>query len=86
MGKLQDSEYMRWLEDAVRTVLEEHPKCMALVAKLDGEEVLTAYYNADAEDKAVFAHHIQSDVTMDIIENNIDWIRELLFEESGGTS
>lgn len=83
---MQDSEYMRWLEDAVRTVLEEQPKCMVLVAKLESEEVLTAYYNADAEDKAVFAHHIQSDVTMDIIENNIDRIRELLFEGDGGTS
>lgn len=45
----------------------------------DGE-TFTGYYNADATDKAVFAHHIQSDVTMDIIRENIETIKRLIEE------
>lgn len=86
MAAIQDTEYTRWLESVVGTILETQPECMAMVAKLEDGAVMTAYYNADAEDKAVFAHHIQSDVTMDIIESNIDRIRDLLSEEEGDKS
>ncbi len=40
--------------------------------------------NADATDKAVFAHNIQSDVTMDIIRENIGKIKEMLEENDNG--
>lgn len=46
--------------------------------------VFTGYYNADATDKAVFAHNIQSDVTMDIIRANIGEIKEMLEENDNG--
>lgn len=39
---------------------------------------------ADATDKAVFAHNIQSDVTMDIIRENIGKIKEMLEENDDG--
>lgn len=51
--------------------------------KPDGT-VFTGYYNADATDKAVFAHNIQSDVTMDIIRENIGKIKEMLEENDDG--
>lgn len=51
---------------------------MALAATLEDGETLTAYYNADARDKAVFACHIQSDVTMDIVMNNLEEIKSEL--------
>lgn len=38
------------------------------------------YYNADATDKAVFAHNIQSDIVMDIIKANADTISGILGE------
>lgn len=50
-----------------------------LICNSDGN-VFTGYYGADATDKAVFAHHIQSDVTMDIIRANIDEIKGMLGE------
>ena len=40
--------------------------------------VFTGYYNADATDKAVFAHNIQSDIVTDIIKANADTIRGIL--------
>lgn len=85
MNELQDTKYMRWLEKTVGTIIETPTESMIMVAKREDGAVMTAYYNADAEDKAIFAHHIQSDVTMDIIEANIDRIRDLLSEGDGGT-
>ena len=38
----------------------------------------SGYYNADATDKAVFAHNIQSDIVMDIIKANADTISGIL--------
>ena len=50
----------------------------------DGD-VFTGYYNADATDKALFAHNIQSDVTMDIIKANIDTIKKAMEDNDGDT-
>lgn len=43
----------------------------------DGE-VYTGYYNADATDKAVIAHDIQADITMDIIRINAAIIKDMI--------
>ena len=54
------------------------PCCICFAAtKADGT-VFTGYYNADATDKAVFAHNIQSDIVMDIIKANADTISGIL--------
>ena len=54
------------------------PCCICFAAtKADGT-VFTGYYNADATDKAVFAHNIQSDIVMDIIKANADTINGIL--------
>lgn len=52
--------------------------------RMKGATVFTGYYNADATDKAMFAHNIQSDVTMDIIRENIGKIKEMLEENDNG--
>ena len=56
------------------------PDSMALVALRDEDGMaLTAYFNAGVREKSAFIHHIQSDWVMEIIENNADNIREMLF-------
>lgn len=72
--------YAKWLEESIATIAGLDPCCICLAAtKADGT-VFTGYYNADATDKAVFAHNIQSDVTMDIIRNNAGMIKSILSE------
>ena len=43
-----------------------------------GRRVYTGYYNADATDKAVIAHNIQADITMDIIRTNAAIIKNMI--------
>nr|DAL72880.1 MAG TPA: hypothetical protein [Caudoviricetes sp.] len=70
--------YAKWLEESIATIAGLDPCCICLAAtKADGT-VFTGYYNADAADKAVFAHNIQSDIVMDIIKANADTISGIL--------
>lgn len=78
MDDIANSEYSEWMEELVKTVFEKKPKAMAFVALLDGDDVLTGYYHADARNKAVFAHNIQCDIIMDVIEGNAGAIRQML--------
>lgn len=67
-----------WLEESIATIAGIDPCCICFAAtKADGT-VFTGYYNADAVDKAVFAHNIQSDIVMDIIKANADTISGIL--------
>ena len=72
--------YAAWLEEAIETVVGVSPKSICIAATAHDGTTFTGYYNADAQDKAVFSHHIQSDVTMDIIRNNADMIKSILSE------
>ncbi len=54
---------------------------MAFVGEAEDGEMLTGYYGADAQDKAMFASNIQSDVVMGIIKANAEKINELLREQ-----
>ena len=47
-------------------------------SKMPDGEVYTGYYNADATDKAVIAHNIQADITMDIIRTNAAIIKDMI--------
>ena len=70
--------HAKWLEESIATIAGLDPCCICLAAtKADGT-VFTGYYNADAADKAVFAHNIQSDIVMDIIKANADTISGIL--------
>lgn len=57
------------------TDMERKTFCAATMP--DGE-VYTGYYNADATDKAVIAHNIQADITMDIIRTNAAIIKDMI--------
>ena len=84
MDDITKQPYAKWLEESIATIAGIDPCCICFAAtKADGT-VFTGYYNADAADKAVFAHNIQSDVTMDIIRENIGKIKEMLEENDDG--
>lgn len=54
------------------------PVCLCFAATMPDGEVYTGYYNADATDKAVIAHNIQADITMDIIRTNAAIIKDMI--------
>lgn len=80
MEDISKLPYAAWLEESVKTVVSVSPKSICIAATADDGTTFTGYYNADAQDKAVFSHHIQSDVTMDIIRNNAGMIKAILSE------
>ena len=85
MDDITKKPYAAWLEEALKTVVETGAKKICVSAILPNGEVFTGYYNADATDKALFAHNIQSDVTMDIIMANIDTIKKAMEDNDGDT-
>ena len=58
--------------------INEVPYAEWLEKSLQDGEVYTGYYNADATDKAVIAHNIQADITMDIIRTNAAIIKDMI--------
>lgn len=78
MNDITKQPYSKWLEESLKVIFEFKPACLCIAATSPDGETFTGYYNADATDKAVFAHHIQSDVTMDIIRANIATIKAML--------
>ena len=79
----EHKDLAEWLEAGLQKLFELKPVSMALVAKTESGDTLTAYFHADAEQKAVFAHHIQTDIIMDVVLNNADMIRDALDELDG---
>lgn len=78
MNDITKKPYAVWLEEALKTIVETGTEKLCVAAILPNGDVFTGYYNADTTDKALFAHNIQSDVTMDIIRANIDTIKKAL--------
>lgn len=80
MEDITKQPYAAWLEESLKVILGVEPACICIAATLADGTTLTGYYNADATDKAVFAHHINSDVVMDVIKANAEKIKEMLEE------
>ena len=78
MDDITKQPYAVWLEESLKVILGVEPACICIAATSADGTTFTGYYNADATDKAVFAHHIQSDVVMDIIKNNAEEIKGIL--------
>lgn len=78
MADITTQPYAEWLEESLRLISDFKPVCLCIAATSADGHTITGYYNSDATDKAIFAHNIQSDVTMDIVSQNIETIRELL--------
>lgn len=58
--------YAEWLEKAIRLLAEQDVKCIAMAARVNDGEVLTAYYETEMADKALLATHIQGDALFDM--------------------
>ena len=72
--------YAPWLEEAIRTLTEHDVRSACIVATIDEGDTMTGYWNADTQDKAIFAHHIQSDIILDIVQQNAGIIKEAMEE------
>lgn len=72
--------YAPWLENAIRTLTEHDVRSACIVATVDDGETMTGCWNADAQDKAIFANNIQSDIVLDIVEQNADAIKRAMEE------
>lgn len=84
MKDITKQPYAAWLEESLKIIAGFEPACLCIAATSPDGDTFTGYYNADATAKAVFAHHIQSDVVMDIIQNNAGKIKEILEEAENG--
>lgn len=73
--------YAPWLENAIKILTEHHVQSACVVAMVEDDTVLTGYWNASANDKAVFVSNIQSDITLDVIRNNADLIKQALEDD-----
>lgn len=85
MDKLQENpELAKWLEEGVKSMLDLDSKItnVCFVALYENGSAMTGYFNSDIQDMAVFAHKINCDITMDLIVNNIDVVRNALMNES----
>ena len=76
--------YAPWLENAIRILTEHHVHAACIVATVDDGDTMTGYWNADAQDKAIFAHNIQSDIVLDIVQQNADIIKRAMEEADAG--
>ena len=75
-----NEELIGWLEESIRTMLSGKPISAAVVAQNAEGEVLTGYFHADAQTKAIFAHNINADAMLDVVLNNIGMVRDALDE------
>lgn len=80
MDAVDKQELFAWLEESLKALVDENPVSAAVVGINDKGETLTGYFHADAQQKAVFAHHINSDAMLDVVLNNIEMVRDALDE------
>ena len=70
MNEIEKLPYAEWLEGSIRALTEHDVKCIALAARVDDDQVLTAYFRADLADKAILAAFIQGDAMLDMAMSN----------------
>ena len=73
--------YAPWLENSIRVLTEHDVHSACIVATVDDGDTMTGYWNADTQDKAIFAYNIQSDIVLDIVKQNADIIKRAMEEE-----
>ena len=67
-------------EDFLRKCVEGGAERIGLCAVFPDGDCVTGYFNASPGDKALFAHHFQSDAMFDQIAANADWLAERIAE------
>lgn len=85
MSDITNEAYAAWLEETLKLIYEAKPTAIGIVAATATGETVTGYYNASAQDKAIFAHHIQSEIVLDIIKANAAEIKIMMEDVDDGT-
>lgn len=85
MSDITNEAYAAWLEETLQLIYKSKPTAIGIAAITSAGETVTGYYNADAQDKAIFAHHIQSDIVLDIIKANAVEIKVIMEGAEDGT-
>lgn len=79
MKMFENYDFAEWLEEGLQVMSAKDKEIgietAALVVGLKNANVLTSYFNADAQDKAIFAHNINSDIVLDVVKNNREEIQ-----------
>lgn len=78
---MESKPWFDWMETVVKTLYDLDLDSMMIAAKVKDGSVLTAYYNADASDKALMVHNVQADIVLDLIQSNAGAIKEMLEDE-----
>lgn len=77
----QNKELAEFLEQSVSWLFDLNPNSVGIVALNDDKDLAwTGFLNCSPEDKARLMHHIQTDITMDVISSNIHHIHDMLME------
>ena len=78
--------YLEWLEATLKVVVESKPSAIGIVTIEESGNVLTGFWNADAQDKAIMAHNMNAEAMLDVVLNNIGMVRDALdgLDDEGG--
>lgn len=71
---VNDIPFKEFFETSLKTIAENKPSSVAIVAVLEDGNVFTGYCNASVFDQALMANAIHQDQTIEIVKNNIDRI------------
>ena len=80
---IEQKPWFEFMDNVLKGLLQHEVCSMAVVARVGTGETLTAYFDADPEDKAVMCHHVQTDILMDTLAANADLIKEMLEHGDG---
>ena len=78
---VNDIPFKEFFETSLKTIAENKPSSVGIVAVLEDGNVFTGYCNASVFDQALMANAIHQDQTVEIIKTNI---REIMREYEEG--
>lgn len=79
---VNDIPFKNFFEESIKTICENKPVSLAMVAVLEDGNVFTGYCNASVFDQALMANAIHQDQIIEIVRTNIkDIMREYEEEE-----
>lgn len=70
--------YAQWLDDTMMQLLEINPVCITINAITDDGEVLSGYWNCNANSRAIIMDAMKNDSLLEYIEDNKDTILKIL--------
>ena len=73
--------YAQWLDDTMMQLLDINPVCITINAITDDGEVLSGYWNCNANSRAIIMDAMRNDSLLEYIEDNKDTILEILNRE-----